>query len=114
MSNSNPTIVPVTVTITEQDGVFSANYDPTPAVLPGSGILEFTLDTPEWTFGAITFAPPFSDLVIISPIQFTIADAGGPRDSTNSFSVVIVQTAQHRGEPNQIDTDPEVLNGPHG
>ncbi len=114
MSNDNPTLIPVSVTITEQDGVFSANYDPTPAVVKGSGVLEFTLDTPEWAFGPITFAPPFSDLVIISPTQFTIADAGGPRNTTDSFSVVIVQTAQHRGASVELETDPEILNGPHG
>ncbi|WP_426113442.1 hypothetical protein [Massilia sp. PWRC2] len=113
MSNDNPSIVPVSVTVTEEDGLYTAYYNPSPAILPGSGILQFSLDTEGWAFGPISYSAPFSDLQIISPTEFTIADAGGPRNTTDSFSVVIVQRAVHRGASVTLDTDPEILNGPH-
>lgn len=112
MSSDPLTIVAVHVTIHEQDGVYSAQYDPTPAVIPGAGTLAFSLDTPEWAFGTVSFTAPFYDLQIISPTQFTIADAGGPRNTVDSFRLTLVQTAPRRGEEVLLVTDPEVLNGP--
>lgn len=115
MSDQKPSIA-VSVTIAEQDGVFKAIYNPALPVIPDSGaVLRYTLDTDGWAFGAIRYGAPFSDLVTISPTEFQITDNGGPPKEVNSFNVKIVQAASASDTAAaDIDSDPEVENGPHG
>lgn len=115
MTNQIFPLVPVSVTVTETAGVYAVSYDPSPVTITEASQLSYTLDTDGWEFTEVNFSDPFSDLEMISATAFTITDNGGPQDSTNSFSMVILQTDPHKGQdPAQIDTDPEVVNGPHG
>lgn len=115
MSNSIFPLVPVSVTINESAGVYTVSYDPSTVTIDTASQLAYTLDTPGWEFTEVNFSAPFSDLEMSSPTAFTITDNGGPEDTTNSFSMVILQTDPHKGQdPASIDTDPEVVNGPHG
>ena len=113
MSNdSTLPVIPVTVTVEDNHGVYNVVYDPDPVPVAGEAVLlHYTLDSTDWVFGTISFGPPFSDLEIISPTEFTIQDAGGDQ-GTFAFSVQLVTAAAHRGQQEQIDTDPEVKNGP--
>jgi len=114
MSNENTLpIIPVTVTVEDNDGIYSAVYDPDPVPVAGEAVrLHYTLDSTGWVFGTISFATPFSDLEILNPTEFLITDAGGDQ-GTFAFSVQLVSTDAHRGATSEIDTDPEVTNGPH-
>jgi hypothetical protein len=115
MSNdSNLSLIPVHVTVVENDGVYSAVYTPDPVPVSGVAIrLQYILDTDGWAFDKIEFSTPFSDLEIISATEFQITDNGTDQGSY-TFSVKIICTAAHRGAQTTIDTDPEVTNGPPG
>jgi hypothetical protein len=114
MSKENLPVVSVSVTIAEEGGVYKATFGPSPTVIDTASVLNYSLATEGWAFETVTFSAPFSDLETISPTEFNITDNGGAVDTTDSFSVVIIQTDVHRGAAAQIDSDPEVLNGPHG
>jgi hypothetical protein len=113
MSNdSTLPVISVTVTVEDNQGVYKVVYDPDPVPVAGEAVLlHYTLDSAGWVFGTISFAAPFSELQTISATEFTIEDAGGDQ-GTFAFSVQLVSAAAHRGQQEQIDTDPEVQNGP--
>lgn len=113
MSTSSTPTVSVSVSVTEEDGHYSAVYAPALPEITGVTVIAYSLDTEGWSFGPVTFDVPFSNLETVSPAQFNITFDGGA-SGTYSFQVVLVQDGAHRGAPSvQLETDPEVLNGPH-
>jgi hypothetical protein len=114
MSNENnlPTLA-IRVAVSEQGGAYTAQYEPNNPYLSTPTVLNYTLTTPGWEFGLVQFSTPLSDLETVSPTEFNITDNGGDH-GTFSFSVKIVGSDPHRGQPAEIDTDPEVINGPPG
>ena len=111
MSSSTPSQF-VSVTVTEQDGVYTAHYDPALPRISTTTVIQYTLETEGWKFGEVTLTPPLSAFDSISETQFNITDDGSDT-GTFTFKVILIQTDPHRGQqPEQIDTDPEVVNGP--
>lgn len=109
-------IVSVSATVSDDgNGNYSAHYNPDPAIVPGTRVsMQYNLDTEGWKFGTVSLGTgtPFSDLDIVDDTVFTFTN-NGFEEGTYSFSVQLLQTAAARGmAAAQIDSDPEVKNGP--